>query len=181
MQAESPTDYVRFSTDYGKCWHRINLPKALDVQNIRSALWDERATTRHDVRGASCQGPFYVRCFVQGVCSATPILLHPQSCLWHSALSRPGSAWVQAARCNVQCPTDLLQCRLEPSGKSHIFALHGQECRKSNAHPNCTMERNTPGWPQGMLYMLNIPEILKQGEQDWPVCLQPSRHECSCC
>ena len=78
-------------------------------------------------------------------------------------------------------PQTCLHCRLEPSGKSHVFALHGQECRKSNAHPKCTMERNTPGWPKGMLYMLDITEILRQGEQDWPVRLQSFRHECCCC
>ena len=81
----------------------------------------------------------------------------------------------------MQRPTDLLHCRLEPSGKSHVFALHGQECRKSNAHPKCTMERDTPGWPKGMLYMLDIIEILRQGEQDWPVRLQAFTLECSCC
>ena len=188
VQAESPTDYVRFSTDYGNCWHRIDLPKALDVQNIRSALRNDWASVRHGVTCGSCQSPSYVRCFTQGVRSATPLHTHTASALLRFACGRQplpclglGAQWVHAARCSVQRHTDLLHCRLEPSGKSHVFALHGQECRKSNAHPKCTMERNTPGWPKGMLYMLDITEILRQGEQDWPVRLQPFRHECSCC
>ena len=67
VQAESPTDYVRFSTDYGNCWHRIDLPKALDVQNIRSALWNNWALMRHGVTSGTCQSPFHVRCFIQGL------------------------------------------------------------------------------------------------------------------
>lgn len=113
------------------------------------------------------------------------------SCIWHcSELPVAGSlclvlAWEHNRHrllvATVQRPTGFLHCRLEPSGKSHVFALHGQECRKSNAHPKCTMERNTPGWPKGMLYMLDIIDILRQGGQEWPVRLQAFRHTCSCC
>eukprot|EP00891_Asterochloris_glomerata_P003290 jgi/Astpho2/3290/Aster-04645 len=34
------------------------------------------------------------------------------------------------------------------------------------------MERNTPGWPKGMLYMLDIIDILRQGGQEWPDCTE---------
>ena len=96
VQAESPTDNVRFSTDYGNCWHRIDLPKALDVQNIRSALWNNRASHEAWCDGWQLQGP--LSC---GILHPEGVICHPitvasgtaQSCLWQaaSALSWPGS------------------------------------------------------------------------------------------
>lgn len=34
-KSEGPIDYVRFSYDSGACWHKVQLPEAILVDNIR--------------------------------------------------------------------------------------------------------------------------------------------------
>lgn len=34
-QAEGPTDVVYFSPDHGGCWHKVQLPEAISIDNIR--------------------------------------------------------------------------------------------------------------------------------------------------
>lgn len=38
-KAEGPTDVIYFSPDHGSCWHRIQLPEAITVDNIRCVVW----------------------------------------------------------------------------------------------------------------------------------------------
>jgi hypothetical protein len=36
-KSEGPTDTVLFSLDHGLCWHKVTLPEAITVDNIRYA------------------------------------------------------------------------------------------------------------------------------------------------
>lgn len=58
--------------------------------------------------------------------------------------------------------------RVEPQGASHVFIVHGSECRKSAAHPSCTFDPTVAWQRKGMMYVIDIKAIMGD---DWKVCL----------
>ena len=56
--------------------------------------------------------------------------------------------------------------RVEPKGASHVFIVHGQECRKSAEQPTCTYDPSQAAGRKGMMYVINIEQVMGT---DWKV------------
>ena len=61
-----------------------------------------------------------------------------------------------------------MSCRVEPKGASHVFVVHGSECRTSDQHPTCTYNPRQSTSRKGMMYVIDIE--LAMGT-DWKVCI----------
>lgn len=71
----------------------------------------------------------------------------------------------------------ILNCRVEPKGASHVFIVHGMECRKSAEHPTCTYDPTQAVARKGMMYVINIQFVMGY---DWKVGLPASPGGCIC-
>lgn len=60
----------------------------------------------------------------------------------------------------------MLGHRVEPKGASHVFIVHGSECRKSTAHPTCTFDPKQTWQRKGLMYVINIESVMGT---DWKV------------
>lgn len=69
-----------------------------------------------------------------------------------------------------------LPYRVEPKGTSHVFIVHGSECRKT-AHSGCTFDPSRSSQRKGMMYVIDVREAMGT---DWKVSwlVQLS---CCCC
>ena len=71
----------------------------------------------------------------------------------------------------------MLGHRVEPKGASHVFILHGSECRKSSAHPTCTFDPRQTWQRKGVMYVINIESVMGT---DWKVWLPPMLLHSAC-
>lgn len=60
-------------------------------------------------------------------------------------------------------------CRVEPTGDSDTFIVHGQACIASDAHPTCTHDPHSKVPPAGRTYTMDITNLM--GPTDLPVCV----------
>lgn len=60
----------------------------------------------------------------------------------------------------------MLGHRVEPKGASHVFIVHGSECRNSTAHPTCTFDSKQTKQRKGVMYVINIESVMGT---DWKV------------
>ncbi len=70
----------------------------------------------------------------------------------------------------------LLRCRVEPKGASHVFIVHGSECRKTAAS-TCTFDPRQSTTRKGMMYVIDVEAAMGT---DWKVGNHSSRvmHVC---
>ena len=62
--------------------------------------------------------------------------------------------------------TYAVSCRVEPKGASHVFIVHGSECRKTPGHDACTFDPRQSLARKGMMYVIDIEEAVST---DWKV------------
>lgn len=62
----------------------------------------------------------------------------------------------------------MLGDRVEPKGASHVFIVHGAECRKTARQPLCTFDPTQTTRRKGLMYVMNIESVMGT---DWKVCL----------
>lgn len=62
---------------------------------------------------------------------------------------------------------DVQNIRVEPKGASHVFIVHGSECRHSAAHPKCTYNPQQSTSRKGVMYVIDIEQVMGT---DWTVC-----------
>ena len=60
----------------------------------------------------------------------------------------------------------MLVGRVEPQGASHVFLVHGAECRKTASHHACTFDPTQTSRRQGIMYVIDIKTIMGN---DWKV------------
>ncbi len=51
-------------------------------------------------------------------------------------------------------------CRVEPTGDSDTFIVHGQACIASDAHPTCTHDPHSKVPPAGRTYTMDITDLM---------------------
>lgn len=56
--------------------------------------------------------------------------------------------------------------RVEPKGASHVFIVHGSECRTTASHPHCTYNPQQSSSRKGMMYVIDIEAAMGT---DWKV------------
>ncbi|KAL3138147.1 hypothetical protein ABBQ38_005375 [Trebouxia sp. C0009 RCD-2024] len=82
-----------------------------------------------------------------------------------------GSCWN-----TIQLATalDVQNIRVEPQGASHVFLVHGAECRKTASRQACTFDPSHTSHRKGIMYVIDIKTIMGS---DWKVCNPQSDYE----